>query len=161
MHNFPMNGAVLKSSKFSLWWKIILVSILKRKGKLKLGEASLLPKLQWVQFLCHLSALQFEVVPHLMVPTSLRLYRVISLDSNENFTLVTSVKSKLTHSRTCSCSVTYTVLGVLSTGGMPACHDHLCLDLCLCSLFLLACGKLSVQCKANVCVWLLCVDVMF
>lgn len=76
-------------------------------------------------------------------------------------TCVTSIKSKITHSRTYRCSVSYTVWGVLTTNGMPASNYRLCLDMCLRLIFLWACGKLSMQCKANVYVWLLCIDIKF
>lgn len=52
-------------------------------------------------------------------------------------------------------------LGVLATQGMPASNYHLCLDMCFCLIFIWACGKLSMQCKANLCVWFLCIDTKF
>lgn len=47
----------------------------------------------------------------------LGLYRVISLISPEEFTCVTSTESKIIHSRTCICSISCRVLGVLPPMG--------------------------------------------
>lgn len=74
-----------------------------------------------------------------------------SIDLKGRVNCVASTESKITHSRTCICSISCRVLGVLTTRGMPASHYHLHLDTCLCLIYLWHVGSVNAALAHHVC----------